>query len=225
MSLQVQAPGLSPHWSYPVLQLTTNRLAGTKGRRWRPSPTRRNRGGEAGAIEVICKYSSVANARSNQIPRYFGGGKQSRASTSHDTTHNITTDSVPLPKLKKLLLHEVIFGPGGGKKYKGIPKNKLGNLVRDRKKAGHELQELAVQSCVGFGPSQVRECEKFVRKVVWDGDEGEDLAHGCTHHHHYWDPDEYSPNEEYDAHYQIYGRRDPWDTYDSDGLDDYLPYF
>lgn len=95
--------------------------------------------------------------------------------------------------------------------------------MRNRKKAGYGLQELAIQTCVGFGAAQVRECEKFVKKVVWDGDEGEDLTHGHTRRHHYWDADDLSPSEEYDAHYQIYGR-DPWDMYDSDGLDDYLPY-
>lgn len=124
---------------------------------------------------------------------------------------------MPLPKLKNLLLYEVILGTGGGKKYKGIPKNRVGNLVRSRKKAGYGLQELAIQSCIGFGAIQVRECEKFVRKVVWDGDEGKDLGHaGCTNHHYHWDPDDFSAGEEYDAHYQIYGRG-PWD---SDGFGD-----
>jgi hypothetical protein len=156
--------------------------------------------------------------------RSFGGGRQNMPSTSRDARHTIAADSVPLPKLKNLLLHEVVFGPAGGKKLKGIPKNKLGNLLGSRKKAGYGLQELAIQTCVGFGAGQVKVCEKFVRKVVWDGDEGKDLTHGCTHHHHYRDHDDLSPSEEYDAHYQIYGRG-PWDVYDSDSLDEYLPYF
>ena len=126
--------------------------------------------------------------------------------------------------MKNLLLHEVVFGPGDGKKHKGIPKNKLANLVRDRKKAGYGLQELGIQTCVGLGVKQVRECERFVKEVVWDGDDGEGMAHGCTNRHHYLDPDDFSPSEEYDAHYQIYGRH-RWDLYDSDGLEDYLPYF
>lgn len=155
--------------------------------------------------------------------RSSGGNKQSTPSTSQGARHTITVDSVPLPRLKNLLLHEVVFGPGGVKKYKGIPKNGLGSLLRSRKKAGYGLEELAIQTCVGFGASQVRECERFVRKVAWDGDEGEDPAHGCSHHLRYWNMDDLSPSEEYDAHYQIYGRG-PWDMYDSDGFDDYLPY-
>jgi len=175
--------------------------------------------GKGKAVETL-----VNSKKQRGKTRGGRGGKQPTPSTSIDARHTTTVDSVPLPKLKNLFLDEVIFGTGGGKKYKGIPKNSLVKLVRSRKKAGHGLQELAIRACVGFGASQVRECEKFVRKVVWDGDEGEDLVHGCAHHHHHWDPDDLSPNEEYDAHYQIYGR-DPWDMYDSDGLDDYLPYF
>jgi len=117
----------------------------------------------------------------------------------------------------------VVFGPGFGKKRQGIPGNKLVNLVRNRKKAGYGLQELGIQTCIGFGEKQVRECEKVVNKVVWDGDEGEDLMHGCTHHNHYHDDEDFSADEE-DAYYRIYGRY-PWDIYDSDGVDDYLPYF
>lgn len=132
--------------------------------------------------------------------------------------------SVPLPRLKNLFLSEIVFGPGDGGKYKGISKNRLVDLARNRKKAGYGLQELWIQTCVGFGAKQVRECEEFVRSVVWDGDEGESSAYSCQHHHHFWDPDDFSPSEEYDAHYQIYGRP-PWAAYDSDGFDDFLPYF
>ena len=118
----------------------------------------------------------------------------------------------------------MVFGSGDGKKYKGIPRKKLGNLVRSRKKAGHGLQGLVIRACVGFGASQVKECEKFVKKVVWDGDEGNDLTHGYAHHHPLWDLDDLSLVEELDAYYQAYGP-DPWDAYDSDGLDDFLPPF
>lgn len=116
------------------------------------------------------------------------------------------------------------FGLVGVKNYKGISKNGLENLVRSRKKAGYGLEELKIRTCVGLGASQVKQCEKFVSKVVWDGDEGKDVGYGCTHDHHHWDPDDFSPSEEYDAHYQIYGRG-PWDVYDSDDFDHYLPYF
>jgi len=150
--------------------------------------------------------------------------KQSTPSTSQDGHSTIAADSVPLPKLKNLLLSDVVFGFGFGKKHKGISGDRLVSLVRDRKKAGYGLQELGIQTCIGFGAKQVRECEKVVSKVVWDGDEGEDLVHGCTHHNHCWDNDDFSPDEEYDAHYQIYGRN-LWDVYDSDGMDDYLPYY
>ena len=94
-------------------------------------------------------------------------------------------------------------------------------MVRERKKAGYGLREVGVQGCVGFGERQVKECEKIV-KVVWDGDYGEEEADSCAHHHHYWDPDDLSPSEEYEGHYQIYG---PWEVYDSDAFEDYLPYF
>lgn len=157
-------------------------------------------------------------------PRYSGGGKKSTASTSQDVRHTIPVDSVPLPKLEKLRLLEVIFGPVGGNKLKGIPKNRLGDLLRSRKKAGYELHELGIQTCVGFGTKQVKECGKSVRGVVWDGDDGSDPTHGCTHLHHYWDPDDLSPGEDYDdIHFPMYGR-DPWDMYDSDYYDDYLAY-
>lgn len=65
----------------------------------------------------------------------------------------------------------------------------------------------------------------YVRTVVWDGDEGEDLAHGCyTHRRYYWDPDDFNPDEEDGAYDHVYGR-EPWGTtYDPDDLDDY-PYF
>jgi len=69
-------------------------------------------------------------------------------------------------------------------------------------------------------------CEGAVKTVIWDGDEGGGFGHTCPHHNHYSDDeddDDLSPNE-YDAHYQIYGRG-LWDFYDSDGMDDYLPYF
>ena len=156
----------------------------------------------------------------------FGAsGKQSIPSASQHGQHTTTAIDILLPKLKVLLLYEVIFGPGSGKKYKGFSKQRLVSLVRERKKAGYGLQELGIQSCVGFGGKQVKECEKSVKKVLWDGDEGEDSVHGCGHHHHYFDDDdELSPDEEYGAHYQIYGRH-LWDLYDSDGMDDYLPYY
>lgn len=154
---------------------------------------------------------------------YGANGKQATPSTPQEGHHTITADSVPLPRLKILLLSEIVFGPGYGKKYKGVSENRLVNLVRNRKNAGYGLQELGIQTCVGFGAKQVRECEKSVRNVVWDGDEGESSAHGCRHHH-FWDPADFSPSEEYDAHYQIYGRP-PWAAYDSDGFDDFLPYF
>jgi hypothetical protein len=118
-------------------------------------------------------------------------------------------------------LSDVVFGPGSGRRLKGISKHRFVNLVRNRRKAGYGLQELGIQTCIGFGAKQVIECERVVDSVVWDGDEGEDMAHGCTHHDHY--RDELSPDEEYDAHYRSYGRS-PWDWYDSDGLDDFLPY-
>ena len=90
------------------------------------------------------------------------------------------------------------------------------NLVRERKKAGYGLQELGIQTCVGFGARQMRECEKVVSQVIWDGDEGDDFAHVCTHHNHSLDYDDDLSPAEYDAHYQIYGRS-LWDVYDSDG--------
>jgi len=165
------------------------------------------------------------------MTRSFGAGgqglgasrKQPTPSTSQDGRKVIAADSVPLPKLKNLLLSDVVFGFGFGKKHKGISGNKLVSLARDRKKAGYGLQELGIQTCIGFGAKQVRECERFVSKVVWDGDEGEDLVHGCTHHNHCWDNGDFSPDEEYDAHYQFYPRN-LLDVYDSDDMD-YLPYY
>lgn len=139
----------------------------------------------------------------------------------------MTAENVPLPKLKNLLLCDMVFGLGSGRRHKGFSKDRLARLVRDRNKAGYGLRELEIQACIGFGPKQVRECEKFVSKVVWDEGEGEDFPHACTHHNHYLDyddDDDLSFGGEYDAHYQIYGRN-PWDIYDSDGLDDYLPYY
>ena len=98
--------------------------------------------------------------------------------------------------------------------------------MRDRKKVGYGLQELEIQTCIGFSAKQVRECEKVVNKVIWDGDEGDDFPHTCTHHNHYLDDeDEDLSLSEYDVHYQMYGRS-LWDFYDSDGVDDYLvPYY
>ena len=168
--------------------------------------------------------------------RFFQGGgqgfgasrRQSVPSTSQDREKAIIADSVPLPKLKSLLLYEVVFGPTLGKKQKGLSKSKLVNLVRDRKKGGYGLQELEIQTCVGLGVKQVRECEKVVSKVVWDGDEGEDFVHACTHHDHYlddYDDDEdYLSPDEYGARYQMY-RHSLWDVYDSDGVADFLPYY
>jgi hypothetical protein len=148
-------------------------------------------------------------------------------STSQDGQNTITADDVPLPKLKNLLLYEVVFGAGFGKKHNGLSATRLVSMVRERKKAGYGLQELGIQTCIGFGAKQVRKCEKVVKTVIWDGDEGEDFVHTCSHHNHYSDEDDededLSPNE-YDAHYQIYGRS-LWDFYDSDGVDDYLPYY
>ena len=120
----------------------------------------------------------------------------------------------------------MVFDSRSGKKYSGLSAKRFVNLVRDRKKAGYGLQELGVQSCTGFGASQVRVCERAVKTVIWDGDEGGGFGHTCIHHNHYSDDedDDYLSPNEYDAHYQIYGRG-PWDFYDSDGMDDYLPYF
>lgn len=148
-------------------------------------------------------------------------GKQSFPSTSQNIPHTVTVDMVPLPKLKNLLLHEITFGSEDRKTSRGISKNRFVNLLRNRKKEGYGLEELGIQSCVGFRAKQVRDCEKFVTNVVWDEDEGEDTTHGCSH---FWDPEDLSPSEEYDAHYQIFGRH-PWDIYDSDGWDDFLPHF
>lgn len=153
-------------------------------------------------------------------------GKQSLPSTSQDGRNTITVDDVPLPKLKNLLLYEMVFDSRPGKKYSGVPAKSLVNLVRDRKKAGYGLQELGVQSCTGFGAKQVKACERVVKTVIWDEDEDGGFGHTCTHHNHYSDDedDDYLSPNEYDAHYQIYGRG-LWDFYDSDGMDDYLPYF
>ena len=118
--------------------------------------------------------------------------------------------------LKNLLLHEVVFGSISVGKNKGFSNNRLVDLVRDRKKAGCGLQELAVQTCIGFGVRQRRECEQVVSQVIWDEDEGDDFPPACTHHNHHLDYDDDLSLEEYDAHYQIYGRS-PWDFYDSDG--------
>ena len=124
----------------------------------------------------------------------------------------------------------MVFGFKFGKKRNELSTSGLINLVRDRKKAGYGLRELGIQNCIGFGARQVRECEKDVNKVIWDGDEGEDHRHTCTHHNHHLEDDDDDDDDddqslnEYDAHYQIYGRS-LWDFYDSDGVDDYLPYY
>jgi len=112
----------------------------------------------------------------------------------------------------------VVFGSGVGRKYKGLWKGELVDLLRERRKAGYGLEELGIQSCTGFGMKQVRDCEEFVSNVIWDGDEGENLGHTCTHHHRHLDDDDFggywSPGD-FDPHYGMYGYG-LWDTYDSD---------
>jgi len=149
----------------------------------------------------------------------FGAsGKQTIPSTSQHGQNAIAADKVPLPKLKVLLLHEVVFGTGKGKKYKGLLKSGLVDLLRDRRRAGYGLEELGIQSCTGFGMEQVRDCEEFVSNVIWDGDEGENLGHTCVHHHCHLDDDDFggywSPGD-FDPHHRMYGFG-LWDTYDSD---------
>jgi len=151
-------------------------------------------------------------------PGLGANAKQAMASTSQNGQNTIAADKVPLPKLKVLLVHEVVFGSGTGKKHKGLLKSELVDLVRDRRKAGHGLEELGIQDCTGFGMGQVKACEEFVGNVIWDGDEGESLGYTCAHHHRHLDDDEFggywSPGD-FDPHYQMYGYG-LWDTYDSD---------